>query len=190
VDLGDVAQVGGAVAAAAAAIAALLTVRHAEAQNKTARDALEAATLPVITSVPRGMYRERFRGPKDDWHDLSEVSVGTPSDRLGVYFAASVPIRNVGSGLARLDRVEFSVDGARIDATPSNVVLPSGELTRVGFSRTEDDPDIRAAEAIAIEYQDFVVTIAYSDASGRPRGTTRLGVQNGEFPFVRVLPPD
>jgi hypothetical protein len=157
-------------------------------QNKTARDALEASTLPFVTSVPRGLYREeRGDGPADrKWSDLSRVSVSTPSDGNRSLFAASVPIRNVGSGLARTDGVQFHVGGETIGATPWNVVLPSGELTRVGFTVDEDHPDIRAAEAIAIEYEDFSVTIAYSDASGRPRGTARLEVSNGEHPFVSV----
>ncbi len=55
VDVGDTAQVTSAIASAVAAVAACLTARHAQAQNDTARDALEAQTQPLLANVPYGI---------------------------------------------------------------------------------------------------------------------------------------
>jgi hypothetical protein len=197
VDVGDIAQIVGAVAAAVAAIAALLTVRQAEAQHKTAHEALEASTLPLIAPVPPGLYREPPSGDSapdrayEGGRDLARVSVGTYSGDHGPEFGASVPIRNVGNGVALIQRVEFRVDDGAIEAQPWNVVVPPGELTRVGFFVPGDDDDrLMVAETIAAEYEDFSVTISYADAGGRPRGEARLDVVNGESPHVRVSSPE
>jgi negative regulator of sigma E activity len=53
------AQTGSVVAAAVAAIAALVTVRHLRTQTRTAQEALEAQTRPLIANVPKGLYRDR-----------------------------------------------------------------------------------------------------------------------------------
>ena len=65
------------------ALAALFTVRHARSESRLARDAFEAQTQPLLTDVPRGLFREEI-----DWHEASgemtrrivdraEISVGT-----------------------------------------------------------------------------------------------------------------
>jgi hypothetical protein len=189
------AQVGSAFFTALAALAALRTVQHAEAQNETARATLEASTRPLIAEVPYGIYRKQVDWQTLDgevevrWEDLSDVNVGTYTSRKGEpEFGASLPIRNVGAGVARIERAEFQVSNGSIEARPFNVVLPPGELTRVGFIVGEGHPDLAIAEAIATEYQDFTARITYSAAVGEATGTTELRVINGQSPYVRVLP--
>jgi hypothetical protein len=187
------AQVGSAFFTAVAALAALRTVKHADTQNETARATLEASTRPLIAEVPYGLYRKQIEWRTADgkveprWEDLSDVNVGTyTSSKGGPEFGASLPIRNVGSGVARIERAEFRVAEGSIEARPFNVLLPPGELTRVGFIVGEGHPDLAVAETIAIEYEDFTATIAYSAAVGESTGTVELRVINGDSPYVRV----
>ncbi len=179
------AQTVSAVAAAVAAIAALVTVRHLRAQTRAAQDALEAQTRPFIANVPKGLYRERAEASGRDPADVSLGTYSTPrSDRPA--FGASVPIRNVGNGAALIESVEFEVGGDVVEASAETLVLPPGELTRVGFMVEDGDEGARAAEAIAAVLEDFAVTIAFSDAAGHHRDETRLEVRNGQYPHVKA----
>jgi hypothetical protein len=107
----DVAQVASTGFAAVSAVAALFTVRHVRSESRVARDAFEAETQPLLTDVPRGVMKEEI-----DWHevsgemsrrlvDRSEISVGTMGPEPIAF--ASVPVRNVGNGCARIGAVTF-----------------------------------------------------------------------------------
>ena len=197
----DVAQIAGAAFTALAAGAAWLTVRHADSQNKTARETLDAQTQPLLADLPWGVFRERdesipanMRMRGDEWRDEAEISVGVYSssrnhDRPS--YGASVAIRNVGNGTARVRQVHFiprpfviGEDADAIEASASNPVIPPREFTRVGFMIEEDDERAALAESISAAYSDFDVRISYDDASGRPRGELRLQVANGQHPRV------
>ncbi len=133
-DWAEVAQVASAGFTAIAAGAALRTVRHAQSQSESALDAVEAQTQPLIAPVPWGLYRkaEYARGVED--RDPAEISVGVYSTPDGQgELGAWVPIRNVGNGAARLRHARFVVGSEALVGEPENLVLPSNELTRVGF---------------------------------------------------------
>lgn len=175
--------------AAITALAALFTVRHARSESRLARDAFEAQTQPLLTDVPRGLFREEI-----DWHEASgemtrrivdraEISVGTSGPEPIAH--ASIPVRNVGNGCARINAVEFMLaDGSVASGQVSNPVLPSGELTFASLACGPGDQGLDVAESIGLEYQDFSVVIDYADASGRPRGATRLDIANGQYPHI------
>jgi hypothetical protein len=132
----DVAQVASTVFAAASAFAAMGAVRLASSQSATAREALEADTQPLITDVPRGVFLEEI-----DWRegsgkttrrrgDRAEIGVGTAGPEPVAF--ASVPVRNVGNGCARIGAVTFLLgDDSEATGRVDNPVLPSGELTHV-----------------------------------------------------------
>jgi hypothetical protein len=185
----DVAQIASAVLAAIATLAALATVRHLGAERRIARDAFEAETQPLLTDVPRGLVHEEI-----DWHEASgelsrrlvdqaEVTVGTSGPEPIAH--ASVPVRNVGNGCARIRTVVFVLaDGSEAAGRVINPVLPRGELTRASLSCGPGDDGLGVAEAIGMEYQDFAVIISYADASDRPREAARFEVANGQYPHV------
>lgn len=185
----DVAQLASAAFTAVTASAALITVRQARADRQIALDAYQAETQPLITDLPYGLVREEI-----DWHEASgklskrtidkaEISVGVagPEPIAG----ATVPIRNVGNGAARITSVAFGLaDGSEAFGDVRNPVLPANELTHASFRRGPTDEDVALAESIGMEYQNFSVIISYADASSRPREAVRLDIVNGERPHV------
>jgi len=189
VNVTDIAELAGTAFTAVTAATALITVRSARSENRIAGDALEAQTQPLLTDLPRGLIREEI-----DWHEASgetsrrlvdraEISVGTsgPEPVSG----ASVPIRNVGNGCARILDVTFVLpDRSEARGSVSNPVLPPNEWTRVQMYRAPDEEGSTIAEEIGMAYSDFNVVIRYADASGRPRETVRLEITNGQYPYV------
>jgi hypothetical protein len=185
----DWAQVAAALFTALAAMAALRTVRHVRAQTETARAALDAQTQPLLAAVPYGLYTRRGGGKVPLTHDRADVSVGTWTGSRGQpELAVLVPVRNVGNGAAYIRTVRFRVEAGFVPGNAETVILPPGELTRVAFVAPEDSEDWNAAaEAIAIELQDFEVDIEYDDVTRRPRGVVTLRIANGQNPRVRDL---
>lgn len=115
--------------------------------------------------------------------DRAEISVGSagPEPVAG----ATVPIRNVGNGAARITSVTFRLaDGSEALGDVRNPVVPPNEITFASFWRDTGEDDGAMAEAIGMVYENFDVIICYADASGRPRETVRLAIVNGEHPRV------
>jgi hypothetical protein len=183
-------QTVSAAAAAIAALAALATVWLSRAQARTAREALEAQTRPLIADVPRGFYRDppEASDERSSRRDPADVSVGvySGSDSERPSFGAFVPVRNVGNGAALIESVRFEVGDEVVEASAETLVLPPGELTRVGFMVDEGEPAAAAAESIAAVLDDFSVAIEFSDAIGHHRDEVRLEVGNGRYPYVKA----
>ena len=185
----ELAQVVSTGFAALTALAALFTVRHVRSESLVARAAFEAQTQPLITDVPRGLIREEV-----DWHgalgnvsrrmvDRAEISVGTSGPEPIAH--ASVPVRNVGNGCARIRSVMFVLmDGSEGVGQVSNPVLPPGKLTHASLPCGPGDDGAGVAESIGMEYQDFAVIIDYADASSRPREAARFDIANGQHPHI------
>ncbi|HEX3692635.1 MAG TPA: hypothetical protein VHU13_04770 [Solirubrobacteraceae bacterium] len=183
------AQVASTAFAAASALAALTTVWLARSQSRLARESLEAQTQPLLSDAPRGLFLEEI-----DWHEVSgeitsrtndkaTISVGTAGEEPVAF--ASVPIRNVGNGCARISAVAFLLpDGTQTAGRIDNPVLPSGELTHARLDAGPEDDGALVAESIGMEYQDFAVVLEYADAGRRARGAVRLDVANGQYPYV------
>ncbi len=185
----DIAQIGSAAFTAVTAATALITVRQARADRQIAIDAYDAETQPLITDLPYGLVPEEV-----DWHEASgqmtkrtvdkaEVSVGTagPEPLAG----ATVPIRNVGNGAARITAIAFRLaEGSEAAGQVLNPVLPPDEMTYASFWRDPAEDESGVAEAIGMVYENFDVVISYADASGRAREAVRLDVVNGERPYV------
>jgi hypothetical protein len=188
-DAADVAQIGSAVFTALAALAALLTVRQARHETQISRAALDADTQPLVTDVPRGVFVEEV-----EWQNLNDsvslkrqdrsaVSVGTagPEPSSG----ATVPVRNVGNGPARITDVTFiSHQGDAATGWAANPVLPPGEMTTVGLWAAVGDAGVAVAASIGEAYEDFAVVVAYADAAGHPREAVRLDIANGQHPHI------
>lgn len=185
----DIAQVASTAFAAVSACAALGTVWLSRSQSRVAREAFEADTQPLLTDAPRGRFLEEI-----DWHEASgettrrmkdkaQIGVGTAGSEPIAF--ASVPVRNVGNGCARVGAVTFLLeDGSSASGRMDNPVLPSGELTYARLDAAPEDVGVAIAAAIAIEYQDFAVLLDYADAASRPSGAVRLDVANGRYPHI------
>jgi hypothetical protein len=182
----DVAQIASALFTAVAAGAAWWTVRHAGTQSATAREALDVQTQPLLTDVPRGQQRRPTwfdeSGEPGSWEDAGDISVGLSGPEPVA--SVGVPLRNVGTGTARIRDVIFTVGGAQAPGRASNPVVPSGETTRAILAVADGDPAYGSAEEIAGAYEDFSVTVSYADVSGRLRGVVKLDVRNGQYPWV------
>jgi hypothetical protein len=189
VDAGAVAQIGSAVFTAITATAALLAIRQAKQQTRTNREALETETQPLITDVPRGLRQEargldaRTRQPTG-WEDAGQIHIGTSGAEP--LCSASVPVRNVGNGTARIDTITFKAYDGEAPGSVNSPVVPPGEITRVNLACLPGEAGSLAAESIALELRDFSIVIDYSDASGRHRGSLRLDVANGQYPYVAI----
>lgn len=185
------AQVASTAFAAASAFAALTTVWLSRSQSRIAREALEADTQPLLTDAPRGLFLEEI-----DWHEASGKMTRRIEDRATIKVGnvgpepvgfASVPIRNVGNGCARINTVVFRLaDGREAGGRVDNPVLPAKELTHARIDAGPDDDGADVAESIGLEYQDFAVLLNYADVGGRLRGALRIDIANGQYPHVTV----
>lgn len=183
------AQVASTAFAAASAFAALTTVWLARSQSRIARESLEAQTQPLLTDAPRGLFLEEI-----DWHEASGEITSRMKDKATISVGgagpepvafASVPVRNVGNGCARIGAVAFVLaDGMKAAGRIDNPVLPAGELAHARLDAGPEDDGALVAESIGMEYQDFAVLLEYADAGSRARGAVRLDVANGQYPHV------
>lgn len=185
---GSVAQVASAGFTAVTATGALLAIRQARQQTLTAREALETQTQPLLTDVPRGPLREPRgldvgSGQPASLKDAGEIDIGTSGPEP--LCSASVPIRNVGNGTARIDAITFMTHDGDAPGSVDSAVIPPAEISRVSLHCLPGDAGSLAAEAIAIELGDFSILIVYGDARGRHRGSLRLDIANGQYPHVR-----
>jgi hypothetical protein len=175
--------------AAISACAALGAVWLSRSQSRIAREAFEADTQPLLTDAPRGLFLEEI-----DWHEVSGETTRRMKDKakIGVGAAgsepiafASVPVRNVGNGCARIGAVTFLLDdGSQAAGRVDNPVLPSGELTYARLDAGPEDNGVAVAESIGMAYDDFAILLDYADAGNRARGAVRLDVTNGQYPHV------
>jgi hypothetical protein len=115
--------------------------------------------------------------------DAGEINIGTSGPEP--LCSASVPIRNVGNGTARIDAITFKTYDGDAPGSIGSPLIPPGEIGRASLDSLPHEDGILAAESIAIELRDFSILIDYSDSSGRPRGSLRLDVANGQYPHVR-----
>jgi hypothetical protein len=187
-DAGSTAQVFSAGFTAVTATAALLAIWQARQQTQTAREALETQTQPLLSDVPPRRFHEPRAldiqsGQPTSWRDAGAIDIGN-AGREPLCFA-SVPIRNVGTGTARIDMVTFSTQDGDISGSVSSPVIPPTEIGTLSMDRLPDDAGGVIAESIALEFSDFSVLVDYSDASGRHRGSLRLDIANGQYPYVR-----
>jgi hypothetical protein len=150
-----------------------------------ARDELSASLRPVLIDVPlrHGVEPERI-----DFEDLGvpigpewsqeETQPGTifVSRAMGSHdYLVSVPVRNVGPGVAVVSAPHPTCfqerDGAHTQGRISRKVIPTGEEARLTFRLTTD----RRTDA-------FYAQIAYTDIAGEQMTRTQFYVRRPETP--------
>lgn len=154
-------------------VAAEAQARAAASQAETARLQLESASRPVLVDVridpSAGDEGVSYVGLHRAVNS-STVDVIATADYLHV----SIPIRNVGVGIAFVDRARLRSYDVEWEGRASATVVPPGETARISFSiphRATRYADFHAQieQSGALELE-----IDYSDASGRPQPQTRL----------------
>lgn len=158
----------------------------AHEQNKTAREALEAQTAPVLASVPWGIDREivwydASTGEPRKHRDASQLTVSLAATRNEPRVTISVPFRNVGNGVAIVMSVQLMIGGQLFDGVPGTPILPPGEMSRAGLEMGRDNVAFEHGASLAADGQDFAIVIGYADAAENSRGAISMDVHRSDL---------
>jgi hypothetical protein len=149
--------------------------RAAGAHLQIAQEALEASIRPTLVDVPPTGPTSPERIQYEGWGtdvDRAAAHIEQTSD----YLYCSVPLRNVGAGLALVEGVtlRWAANDVPWRGNSSLLAVPVGDQTRVLFSVPARRPEFsRAVEAVQ-EAGSFTIEASYTDASGRPQPPVRL----------------
>lgn len=151
-------------------------LRRADDANRVAARSLDASIRPLITTVPIEPAAEfqpdephpfersclRLRG------QLCITPVG--SSRPGMTWIYSVPIQNVGPGVARITRAELMHDyGETSDSRPAGTLpagLGTGDEVRLSFEFPRQE---------RMGYAGYpVLEVDYEDVAGQQQQTTQI----------------
>jgi hypothetical protein len=165
------------------AVATFVAVRSANRSARVTERALLAGIRPVLVSSRLEDPPEKVGFVDDHWvHIPGGRAVAEVTDDA-VYLAIS--LRNVGTGLAVLDRWDFLVHRQRDNHTHAepesfrrltrDIYVPAGD---VGFwqgaFRDKDDPIFATARDAITERDDLTIDLLYRDHEGGQRTVTRF----------------
>lgn len=200
-----IAALGTAAAALLSVVAIIIAAKASAASARAATAAegqLRAVTTPVIVEVPRGGYlaeHEQLRFPNGQERTSpieGDVAWSVPDD--GGDAVCSLPVQNVGTGLARITRAYLDFGENAVDflqwpndeaddesrrpsmvvsrARPSHIWLPAGGQTRLAAAvPPTDEAKWRAMREVTLQPQNFAeVRIVFSDAPLARSFTTLL----------------
>ncbi len=170
----------------------------ARRQTEAAEAALQASIKPLLVGVPLDYRPAAARDSRSMSRSAStdfSVRSGVGDQRTG---SLSVPVRNVGAGVAR--GLSAVVTVARRDAIGEPVargyapsLIVAGEIDRVTFEDTPGPASVAAVTPLVRLLQsddDLVVEVAYSDVAGRQEAATSLYLTTvGETHLVTSVEP-
>jgi hypothetical protein len=141
-------------------------------QVTIAQETLEASWRPFLVDVPLGRYLDASSHPGFPPSDRAWVQVARKPNSDG--WTCGVPLRNIGSGPAIIRATGLEGGGASWSGagTSASIVAPQ-ELTRITFDVPSDRDDVSDLRTSLHDGQPFVVTVAYSDQSGRNLSYTK-----------------
>jgi hypothetical protein len=184
----------------ATAALALSTRREAQAslqQVEISRRALQAGSRPLLVDAPKGVFFDEHSlevesGSKDRGAVIaSSHQLSGPDDAFG-YVEFNVPLQNVGSGVALIDRFvmrDFPINAAW-SHTASQSVVPVGQLVTLRMSADIDPGDAQALEIeLRQDHHEVEVEVWYTDLAGEQRSRTRLLVEgdHGRWRPTRIF---
>jgi predicted nucleic acid-binding protein len=182
----DWATISALATAAGTLVLAAATFVSVRSSNRSAR-ATERALLAGIRPV---LVPSRFEDPPekvgfadDHWLRVAGGRGGAESTDDAVYLA--IALRNVGNGLAVLDRWDFYPDRPAAGLPhrgpeafrrlTRDLYVPAGNLGYwQGAFRDKDDPMFAAAAAAIAERRPMTVDLLYGDHEGGQRTITRF----------------
>ena len=180
VTISALATAGGTLVLAAATFA---SVRSSNRSARATERALLAGIRPVLVPSRLQDPPEKVAFADDHWLKVEGGRAAADVTDDAVYLA--IALRNVGNGLAVLDRWDFCADRAGGDdphRTPESfrrltrdLYVPAGDLGFwQGAFRDRDDPLFATAAAAVNERHAMTVDILYGDHEGGQRTISRF----------------
>jgi len=188
-DVGAMASLATAGATLVLAVATFASVRSARRAAVATERALLAGIRPVLVPSRQDDPGQRVGFADDHWVDVAGARAVAESTGDAIYFA--IALRNVGNGLALLDRWDFYDDRAMGD-TSHRQPEEFRRLTRdlyvaagdVGFwqgaYRDPGEPAFKAARAAIAERRAVTIDLLYGDHEGGQRTISRFSLVPGE----------
>jgi hypothetical protein len=174
--------------ALATAALAVSTQREAQAslqEVEISRRALQAGARPLLVDAPRGVFYETHgididERPRDLGSVAASAHVFSEQDGSVGYSELTVPVQNVGSGVALIER--FTVRGFPIEATwrhvASQAVVPPGQLITLRMSGEIDPGDATVLDLeLQSDHIEVELDVWYTDLAGEQQHHTRLLVE-------------
>jgi hypothetical protein len=167
------------------AVATFASVRSANRSARATERALLAGIRPVLAPSREQDPHERVGFADDHWTDVGGGYAAVDLTEHAIYLA--IPLRNVGRGLAVLDRWDFYPDRKMGDAThrepgefrrlTRDLYVPAGD---VGFwqgaFRDPSDPIFAATREAITERRILTVDLLYGDHEGGQRTVSRFAL--------------
>jgi hypothetical protein len=181
----SLATAGGTLVLAAATFVA---VRSSNRAARATERALLAGIRPVLVSSRLEDPPEKIGFSDDHWVRVpGGRAIAEATDEV-IYLA--IALKNVGSGLAVLDRWDFKPERHLTDAThrepdefrrlTRDIFVPAGDFGFwQGALRDKDDPLFAAAAAAIAEPQAMQIDLLYRDHEGGQRMITRFALIPG-----------
>jgi hypothetical protein len=189
-DWSTIASIGTAAGTLVLAIATYASVRSAKRSAQASERALLAAIRPVLVSSRLEDPAEKVGFADNHWIKVSGGRGVVEVTDDSIYLA--IALRNVGSGLAVLDRWDLHVDRPRTEVTQTedfrrltrDIYVPAGDH---GFwqGALRDPTETLFAEVREAAAQDRMITIdlLYGDQEGGQRTVSRftlIPTENGQ----------
>jgi hypothetical protein len=192
-DWATIASLGTAAGTLVLAVATFASVRTANRGARATERALLAGIRPVL--VPSRLHDppEKVGFADNHWVKVpGGRGIAEATDDV-VYFA--IALRNVGNGLAVLDRWDFYPERATGETDrhepevfrrlTRDIYVPPGDLGFwQGAYRNPSEPAFRAAHDAVTRRQAVTIDLLYGDHEGGQRTVTRFGLtpsENGEW---------
>jgi hypothetical protein len=168
------------------AIATFAAVRSANRAARVTERSLLAGIRPVIVTSKLGDPPEKVGFADNKWFKVEGGRAVAEATDEAVYLV--IALRNVGTGLAVLDRWDFyddrqmgphasirNVDGFR-RLTRDLYIAPGDQGFWQGAFRDPADPVFEAARAAIAERRGMTLDLLYGDHEGGQRAVSRFGL--------------
>lgn len=178
--ISSLATAGGTLVLAVATFAAVRSSNRAARANERA---LLAGIRPVLVASRLQDPPEKVGFLDDKWLKVDGGHAAAETSDDAVYLA--IALRNVGNGLAVLDRWDLYPDRQRGDARAPDsfhrltrdLYVPAGDLGFwQGAIRDAEDPMFDVARQAILARQPMTIDLLYGDHEGGQRTITRFGI--------------
>ena len=178
--ISSLATAGGTLVLAGATFAA---VRSSNRSARVTERALMASIRPVLVSSRLQDPPEKVGFLDNKWLKVEGGRAAAEATDEAIYFAMA--LRNLGSGLAVLDRWHFypertgnlHEDPGSFHRLNRDLYIPGGDLGFwQGAMRDPTDPEFKAAREAIEERRPMTIDVLYGDHEGGQRTITRFGI--------------
>lgn len=183
-DWSTIASVGTAAGTLVLALATFASVRSANRSARATERALLAGIRPVLVGSRLEDPPEKVGFRDDHWVHVQGGHGTIEVTDEAIYLA--IALRNVGSGLAVLDRWDVQVDRPVSVSAPSidryrrltrDIYVPAGDHGFwQGAIRERDDPMFAQLEAAVAEARVVTIDLLYGDHEGGQRTISRFAL--------------